>query len=50
MQPDSERAPDVIAHYHRAVDRALDALESEPPAKGIRLFQLLFELSHCADA
>ena len=40
MQPDSECAPDVIAYYHRAVDRALDALESEPPAKGIRLFQL----------
>lgn len=40
MQPDSERAQDVIAYYHRAINRALDVLESERPARGIRLFQL----------
>ncbi len=40
MEPDSERAEDVIAYYQRAINRILDTLETSPVKKGIRLFQL----------
>lgn len=38
-QPDSERSEEVIAYYQRALDRALDTLETERISKGVRLFQ-----------
>lgn len=39
-RPGSERDPAVIGYYQAAVDRALDRLEREKIASGVRIFQL----------
>ena len=39
-RPRSERDPAVVAYFRAAADRALDQLEKERPASGVRLFQL----------
>ena len=39
-QPKSKVAPSCIAYYQAAVDRALDQLEREKVASGVRIFQL----------
>lgn len=39
-RPDSERMPEVVGYYQRALDHALAVLESERPSSGIRYVQL----------
>jgi len=39
-QPDSERSPELVAYYRRAVDRVIQSLQAERPTEGIRCFQL----------
>ena len=38
--PNSEKTPELVAYYRRAVDRAIDVLSKDRPKEGIRYFQL----------
>jgi len=39
-QPDSERSPEHVAYYRRAVDRVIQTMQAGRPGTGIRCFQL----------